>query len=429
MGFRQLLKRLRPPTDPLDRAGIRPGVYPYLYQAEGTLTRFHLRVDPDGNGVLLANATAAASLRPSGVIIARSLLEGDNDSEIVTLLGASFRNVTAQAALDDIQSMRRVLQTLAAPGDTYPILNLPDPSFVPEATLLEKPLSADVPLDEPPRLLPILGRLWQLGIPHVTFLAGANPPTADLVRAVERAEDLGMIAGVRGRASDLASGSLLLDLVRAGIDHVDLLYLSSQPEIHDALAGAGDHARAVEAFRLVCQHDVCPVANVALVQATLTTIEETLVDLAERGVRNVAFYAIGTTDAESCGAVNADALAQVAARVEQATAEADVRFLWYPTLQFNPALPLAEQVRHGPRCSGDNAIRVQPDGSVVPPRGPFRSAGNILTDDWEAIRRQETYRSYRQRLESDTHCDDCPGLAICAADCPRNPAGWAEAGG
>jgi hypothetical protein len=29
-------------------------------------------------------------------------------------------------------------------------------------------------------------------------------------------------------------------------------------------------------------------------------------------------------------------------------------------------------------------------------------------------------------VESDTHCGQCPGLAICAADCPRAPAGWAE---
>ena len=25
-----------------------------------------------------------------------------------------------------------------------------------------------------------------------------------------------------------------------------------------------------------------------------------------------------------------------------------------------------------------------------------------------------------------THCATCPGLAICAADCPKEPAGWSD---
>ena len=37
----------------------------------------------------------------------------------------------------------------------------------------------------------------------------------------------------------------------------------------------------------------------------------------------------------------------------------------------------------------------------------------------------EVYEAYRRRVQTDTHCDECPGLAICAADCPRTPLGWA----
>ena len=33
-----------------------------MKEADGMFTRFHLRVDPDGRGMLLANATAAARL-------------------------------------------------------------------------------------------------------------------------------------------------------------------------------------------------------------------------------------------------------------------------------------------------------------------------------------------------------------------------------
>jgi len=430
MVFQELLKRFAPAaSDPLARAGIEAGVYPYLVQKGEETTRFHLRVDRDGNGVLLANATAAAQLRPSGVIIARGLLEGLDREEIVRQLSASFREVKLAAAEQDVESVNKVIDALSAPGANYPILNLPDPSFAPETTLLEKPLSADVPLAEPDRLRPILQRLWDLGIPHVTLIAGENPSPAALVCAVERAEDLGMIAGVRARASDLIQGTLIKDLALVGVDHVDVLYLSVKPSVHDALAGTGDHPRTLEAFVQIAQNEVCPTAVLALVKPTLHTLEETLADLVGRGVRNVGFYAIGTTEPEPSEAVPSEAMAQVAQAVEDSAVEADVRVLWYPPVRYAPAVSLAEQVRRGPRTAGDNSIRVESDGSVIPARGPLRSAGNLLTDDWDTIRAHEVYRNYRQRLGTNTHCDACPGLAICAADCPRNPAGWAEAEG
>lgn len=429
MPFHSLLRRFAQTDNPLVRAGIAPGLYPYRCEAGGTVTRFYLRVDRDGQGVLLVNATAAARLTPSGIVIAKGLLEGEDREEILTKLAAGFRGVKPQEAERDVESVQGVLSTLASPGDNYPILNLPDPAFVPEAALLDKPLSADVPLAEAGRLLPILGRLWEEGIPHVTFLVGENPVAADLVRVVERAEDLGMIAGVRARGSDLVQGSLIKDLAQAGIDHIDILVLSVDTEVHDALAGEGDRRLALEALTHTCQNEVCPMANVALVSSTLATIEETLDDLARRGVRNVGFYALATTEAGPCEAVAADGLPQVAAMVEQWASDADVRYLWYPPVRFEPAVSLAEQVRRGPRTAGDNTIRVQPDGTVIPPRGPFLAAGNLLTDDWEAVRRHDVYRAYRHRLESDTRCHDCPGLAICAADCPRHPAGWASGSG
>jgi radical SAM protein with 4Fe4S-binding SPASM domain len=100
--------------------------------------------------------------------------------------------------------------------------------------------------------------------------------------------------------------------------------------------------------------------------------------------------------------------------------------MWNPPVQRVPDLPLADQVMKGPRCSGDVAVRVEADGTVIPPRGPYENAGNILQDSWDTIWNHEVFRIYRERVEAPTHCDICPGLVICAADCPREPAGWAQ---
>jgi len=428
MDFRQLIKRLIPgPKSPLERLGITPGLYHYMREADGTFTRFHLRVDSTGNGLLLANASAAARLHASGVIIAKGLLEKEEEPVIVDRLLRSFRMATRGQAAEDVRRVRQIITTLEMPGDNYPIVNLADPSFSPEVAPLDRPLSADVPLAAPELLLPILDRLWELGIPHVTLIAGEQPDTAALIRVVERAEDLGLIAGVRARGSDLVQGSLVKDLAQAGVDHVDVLYLSAQPQIHDALAGAGDHQQAVQALAEVYANEVCPVAEIALVETTAEVVEETLESLAARGVTNAAFFAVAMAEGRSPGgALPAGELIAVARLVEESAEESQVRYLWYPPVRFHLGGSLPREVRRGPRCSGDHAVRVEPDGSVIPARGPYRSAGNLLTDPWEKIHRGRVFRDYRARVETDTHCDDCPGLAICAADCPRNPAGWAD---
>jgi radical SAM protein with 4Fe4S-binding SPASM domain len=427
MVFKQFLQRLSPPpADPLTLAGIAPGLYHYQREADGTYTRFHLRVDSSGSGLLLANATAAAWLAPSGVIIAKAVLEGADDDKIVEQLAMSFCDVTFETVEEDVRRVRKVIATLDSPGDNYPIVNLADPLFTPEAVRLDKPLSADIPLTDPQRIAPILDRMWELGIPHVTILAGKQPEPAVLVRAVERAEDLGLIAGVRGRGSVLAQGSLIKDLAMAGVDHIDVLYLSASPEVHDSLAGAGDHAKATDALARIRENEVCPVAEMALVDSTSDTIEETIDELVKAGVGNMAFYAISTADApESHPALTSGELIQAAELIEETADEYEVRHLWYPPVRFDPDMTLADQVVRGPRCSGDHAVRIEPDGRVIPARGPYRSAGNVLEDSWETIRQSDAYRAYRKRVETDTHCEDCPGLAVCAADCPRDPAGWA----
>lgn len=415
----------RPPTS-LERAGVGPGMYHYLRPSGGgTFTRFHLRVERSGGGLLLANATAAARLHPSGVLIAKGILEGEPAAAIAARLERTFTGLTPAQAEADIAAVAGIINTLDTPNDNYPILNLDDPRFSPKAERFERPLSADVPVAEPERLTPILDRLWELGIPHVTLLAGRDPRPAWLVRAVERAEDLGMIAGVRGWATDLGQGRLIEELAEAGVDHLNVFYLAAQSAIHDALAGPGDHAQAVEVIGRVQAAEVCAVVEVALVGSTLATIEDTLESIAGLAVHNAGFYAVASAEPVD-GPLPAAAMIQAARVVEEASADADVRFLWYAPLRYARGMSLAEQVRLGPRCSGDMALRVEPDGTVLPARGPARPAGNLLHDSWETIQAHPVYAEYRRRLLSDTHCDDCPGLAVCAADCPRDPKGWAE---
>ena len=103
----------------------------------------------------------------------------------------------------------------------------------------------------------------------------------------------------------------------------------------------------------------------------------------------------------------------------------DFNFTWYPPLKFDPSRTLAQQVRRGPRAAAD-AVRIEPDGRVIPPIGPAVSGGNMLQDDWKPIARSEVFRALKRRREAAARCAECPGLAACAGGCLRNTANWAE---
>ena len=410
---------------------IRPGLYHYLHENQGQYTRFHLRVEPDGAGMLLANATAAAHLSPAGVVIVKGMMENPSDTaesfgRIQRDLRARFDHTTPEQIQKDFTQVRILLNELASPGDNYPILNLGDAAVAPQATQLFAPLEATLSLAEPDKMVPLLNRLWEIGVPHATILVPEAPNPDYLVRAVERAEDLGMICGVSGRATDLVQGALLDDLVMAGLDHVTVFYASAQSDIHDTLFGDGDHLAARQVFTRTQQLEVADVGHIPLVQATLPRLDETLESLLALNVPNAAFFAIATTEDDPDGAIPANAMRQVAAQVEEDAAEANVRYIWEPPVQRNPAKSLAEQLYAGPRCSTDLSIRVEPNGSVIAPRGPYRMAGNILRDDWDSIWMTDAFQSYRDRVNAPTRCDQCPGLAICAADCPVEPRGWSS---
>jgi radical SAM protein with 4Fe4S-binding SPASM domain len=406
-----------------------------MREANGTFTRFHLRVEADGRGMLLANATAAARLSESGVMMAKGLLDKKSDDEIIQQLKQNFRGASTEEMQADLERVAALVTTLAAPGDNYPIVNFEDAEISPFEAELMAPFQADSPLAPFDRLAPILDRLWEAGIPQAIILVNDKPAGQDLVHVVERAEDLGMIAGVRGRASDLGSDQLVTDLAAAGLDHFNIVYASADPKVHDAILGQGDHQLTRPLFASIHENVVALVAEIPLIDrtSTLLALEDTLIEIQKAGIHNVNFWAIAApdemADEERAGALTASAMPQTADIVEEKANQSDVRFIWQPPVLRDPSVSISQQVRLGARCSSDLSIRVEPNGDVIPPRGLYVSAGNILQDDWETIWGHEAFVNYRTRVERPTRCNECPGLAICAVDCPRKMKGWSQGRG
>ena len=399
---------------------IQKGIYHFRREAQGNITRFHLRVEEDGTGLLLANSAVAARLSPTGVLIAKALLEGMGPEKIKETIHNHYRDVRDDEVDGDIQKLKNFIETLANPEDNYPIFNLDDPSVSTPRELFA-PFHAQIPVGDPDQINPILQKLWDSGVIHVTFAAVSESSVAHAVRNVERAEDIGMISGLRATGTWLQTPDLLRDAAQAGVDYITVPLLSSDDAIHDRFFGNGDFDNALKTIRDCRQLEVCPVVEIALIHENFEGIESLLHLLQENGVRNVLYYAIaGQQDSSSLSPLE---VIHIAALVDQLAHQSDVRYVWQPPV--SSARSTKELLMNGPRTAGDVSIRVEADGSVYPARGPMTAAGNLLRDSWESIWENPVFLRYRKRVESPTRCDVCPGLEICAADCPGNPEGWA----
>ncbi|HEY3398462.1 MAG TPA: hypothetical protein VGM19_12475 [Armatimonadota bacterium] len=406
---------------------VSPGLYEYQRGEAGRQIRLHLRVDPDGSGLLLVNAAEAATLSPTGVLLAHGLLEGDSDETLVRRVRGVFR-VSGPELAADLARIAELLSGAAPPAGGYPVVDLGGGSAE-RGRQLAAPYRADLVPGDPVRTRALLQRLWQAGIPHVTFLA--TPQNGlDLPTLVEAAGDIGMITGVRSLASWLTPEAIDL-CVQAGLDHLSLLYVSADPAVHDELAGAGDHARVLAAFAQGEQLKLAVAAQVPLWASNLgEALEDTIIAVHRAGVHNLTFFALACPNddqaSQAAGALPARALPQVALTIEETSARVQTRFVWTPPVRFDPGRSLAAQVVAGPRTEGDVAVRVEADGSVLPARGSRECVGNVLSDTWERIWDHACFARYRERLAAPTRCGDCPDLVICATDCPKDPEGWSD---
>ncbi|HEX9637784.1 MAG TPA: hypothetical protein VGB99_09630 [Acidobacteriota bacterium] len=425
---------------PRPRRGPSSKLYTWTREVRGRIARYHLRTEAGGAGQLIVNASVLVQLSPAGVAAVRARLDGwDLEQAQAAARGATPLGLEAPGSAQ-IAELDRTLDDLARPQGIYPTFNLADPWASEPAGVPQVPLRAELALFDcgaaphrtgtaPAQLesvREILRQLWDLGVPQVQLLGqGAEP--AELLRgAVLAAEDLGMIAGVRLPATALARAALLDELVQAGVDAVAFPLASAAAPAHDALLGPGDFDAARALARRTQELEIAAVAEVPLTDANADALPALFELLAAERFEAAAVYALATpSGTKPAPALAAEALAQAAVAVIEASEKSGVRFLWQAPLWACPTCSVPAQLRRGPRGTTDPSIFVDAAGEVFAPRGPYRSAGNLLRQDWEQIAASAPMLAFRDRSAAITRCETCPGLELCAADCPKQPRSWA----
>ena len=402
--------------------------------------RVHLRVEEDGSGLMLVDATVAVRLNHSAMEIAHAILEGKSLEQTTRALRKAFRNATAEQVARDYEKLRQILLP-AGHEPQCPWQDLASKENEPFSTKVSAPYRADLALlyrcqnhcphcyVERSREMPSLSReqwnsvlekLWHAGIPHICFTGGEATLCEFLVELVEKAQDLGQITGLLTNGRRLSDRDFVRRLVAAGLDHVQITIESHVEEVHNRMVGAPGYGETLAGLKNALSEGIYTVTNTTLTQLNAPQIEQTVEFLHGLGVKAFACNSLII----SGGGKNSDVgltmpeLARVLPLVNRKARALGMRFIWYtptPYCRLNPA-----QLGLGfKRCTAaEYNICIEPNGDVLPCQSCYRVAGNMLADPWKKIWSGPVFKEIRERLAVPDDCRACPDFPVCGSGCP-----------
>lgn len=425
-----------------------PGLYTYRYTSLDARFRIHLRIERDGSGVLFVDVTDVIHLNPTAAWMAKMALDEVPEAKAAGRMvgfyeGVDFREVGQQlqrvyAMIERFKNAQPGCRTCEVDGlEMVPIFS----------TSVSAPYKVDIALtygcnnecphcyNEPDRLtmpsLPVEGwkqvfeKLVAVGVPHFILTGGEATLHPDLPELIAYLDRLGPIVGLNTNGRRIHHKPYMETLAEAGLNHIQITLGSHIPAVHDAMMGAVSYHQTVRGIENALESGVYTITNTTLMRCNMDHAEAIVEFLHDLGIRTFAMNGMiysggGFAHPE---AIPEEEMPALLVRVRDRAAELGMRFLWYTPTEYCRMNPVELEIG-AKRCNaGEYSLCVEPNGDVLPCQSYYVSAGNLLTDPWEAIWESELFRSFRER-ESDPlwaglpeKCWDCPDLPLCGGGC------------
>ena len=417
------------------------GLFHYLREDENEKTRLHLRIDPCGTGLLIANANRVVHLNPTAAAMAYLHLEGCTPEEAADLLRKKF-NISKVHALEDYNNFSMQLEELISPNGGCPVCELSIETTAPFSSKPTAPYRMDLavtyrcnnncdhcynarsrnfPEMDIPSWEKIIDQIWDLGIPHIVFTGGEPTLYHGLEKLIAYAENKGLITGLNTNGRKLANQAYVAELVSAGLDHVQITLESHHPEIHNQMVAApGAWEETVQGLRNVLETRLYAMTNTTLLTHNSPSILETLNFLAELKVPTIGLNALiyaGKGEIVGSGLKEID-LPPILENARQITQANNQRLIWYTPTQYCHFNPLQLDLGIKGCTAALYNMCVEPNGDVIPCQSYYHSLGNLLNTSWEKIWKHPLAIQLRQRKDIPEGCQGCEFLIECGGGCP-----------
>jgi hypothetical protein len=359
------------------------GIYHYQAPPDSPQPyRLHLRLEPDGSGILVVNATTVLHLNQTAAEYAYHLVTNSPKDQMARQVSNRYR-VDRQQALQDYQNLVERIETLITTPDLDPETFLDFERAAPHVKELSAPLRLDcaltyrLPADSDPSAAPtkrvereltttewikILDKAWAVGIPHIIFTGGEPTLRDDLSDLIAQAEANGQVTGLLTDGLRLSDSAYLDTLLQTGLDH---LMLSLQPE-NELAWKALENALAADLF--VAVHLTITLSNVMEAPDLLTRL----------AASHIKALSLSAAD---------PSLHNTLTELRNKAAALGLPLVWDLPVPYSAFNPIALEIQEDAPAQGAGRawLYIEPDGDVLPAQGINHVLGNFLADPWEKI--------------------------------------------
>lgn len=345
--------------------------------------RVHLRLQKDGSGVFIINASTVLQLNPTAAECAFHFIKGSVPEEAAKQIAARYR-INKKAALEDFNNFTEQIHTLISTPDLDPVSFMGFEQATLHSSDLAVPLRLDcaltyrlpentqaeyAPVKRVSRELStaewkiILDKAWKAGIPHITFTGGEATLRDDLPELIAHAESIGQVCGLLTDGLKLADKKYFGQLLQTGLDHI-LFILQA------------DNKKSWAALETIMPEDIFVTVHITMNKDNIKNAKQILEQLADLKVQGLSLTLGDESLRETYNAVCGQA------------AELGLSLKFDLPVPYSANHPIAFETLedHIPEGAGRAWLYVEPDGDVLPAQGRADQVlGNLLNDEWNAI--------------------------------------------
>jgi len=405
--------------------------------------RLHLRLEEDGSGVLIINASRVLFLNKTAAHYVRSLIKGETEEQAIKRIRRRYR-VDVETARKDYQDVLFVVNTFAKTPDVCPVSYLGVEKIEPFQKDLSAPYRMDLAITyrcnnmcihcyaggprETTELttrewFKIMDRLLKLGIPHVVFTGGEPTLREDLPSLIAYTQKIGLVSGLVTNGRRLKDEAYFKSLLDAGLDHVQITVESYDAQVHDKITGVeGSWEETVQGLKHAIASPIYTITNTTLSQYNVRDILKTIDFVHGLGLKQFAcnslIYSGKAPSVAKDFALEESSLEPILTQIRDYARILGMEFTWYTPTEYCVLDPLRLELGIKSCSACRISMCIEPDGTVIPCQSYFTPLGNILKDDWKKIWQNPLCLKLRARKYVQEKCYDCPSLNVCGGGCP-----------
>jgi radical SAM protein with 4Fe4S-binding SPASM domain len=416
-----------------------------VHDGEHRGLRLHLRLEKDGSGVLIINASRVLFLNRTAAEYIKSFMRGESEDETVRKIVKRYR-VDVETVRRDYQHILFVINTFAKTPDICPVSYLGVEKMEPFQKELSAPYRMDLAITyrcnnkclhcyaggprETSELTTrewfrVMDKIFRLGIPHVVFTGGEPTLRDDLPDLIAYAERIGLICGLVTNGRRLKDKAYFKSLVDAGLDHIQITLESHDPGIHDMITGiTGSWDETVQGLKNAIESPIYTLTNTTLTKYNVDGILETIDFIHDLGLKQFACNSLiysgkaAEKDVVKEIAIEESMLEPILTKIREHAQDLGMEFIWYTPTEYCILNPLKLELGIKTCSACRISMCIEPDGTVIPCQSYFTPLGNMLKDDWMKIWRHPLCLEIRSRKYIPEKCYNCPDLNICGGGCP-----------